>query len=86
MKRNKQLNKRQNTTNKRGYAKCWNTQMFIWNMLGGVGGGASSTQRKKELVRQFHTSLFQRANLIQTLWLSHGALEVESSYILPVLL
>ena len=50
MKRNKQLNKRQNktktATSKRGYAKCWNTQMFIWNMLGG-GLGASSTQRKK---------------------------------------
>ena len=47
MKRNKQLNKRQNTTNKRGYAKCWNTQMFIWNMLGGVGGGHLQLREKK---------------------------------------
>lgn len=86
MKRNKQLNKRQNTTSKRGYAKCWNTQMFIWNMPGGVGGGIFNSEKKELIVRQFHTSLFQRANLIQTLWLSHGALEVESSYILPVLL
>lgn len=53
----------------------------------GVGGGGIFNLEKKELiVRQFHTSLFQTANLIQTLWLSHGALEVESSYILPVLL
>lgn len=91
MKRNKQLKKRQNktktATSKRGYVKCWNTQMFVWNMIGGLGGeGIFNSEKKELIVGQFHTSLFQTANLIQTLWLSHGALEVESSYILPVLL
>ena len=63
MKRNKQLNKRQNTTNKRSYAKCWNTQMFMWNMLGGVGGGASSTQRKKNsLFGSFILLYFSKPN------------------------
>ena len=53
---------------------------------GGWGEGIFNSEKKELIVGQFHTSLFQTANLIQTLWLSHGALEVESSYILPVLL